>query len=173
MDALVGSKEEASTDTSYLLEDWKPVIGRRFSSKPRNIGYRNGQGKGKGEQTQHANASQQKNETIVHGCSAQVIDFSLTSDKANYYSHDPSPISPISLWVDQIRARYVSESCHDSPEEIDSFEPYNITWCINISNIFMTKMELVNPAMKYGNTWEVLDEPLVYEANWHPFQQMA
>ncbi len=96
-------------------------------------------------------------DTIVHGCSAWVIDLSLTSD-STYHITTPSPLF---LWADRLQARYVTVACQESPEEIDSFEPFYITWCLNIGDVFTSKMELIHPELQYGDSWEDLDEPLL------------
>ncbi len=147
--------------------------GRRRGDNNRSGGRghgknRNKRGRGGGRNYQQANASQEnsKHDAIVHGCSARVIDFSLTSDTSGYHNIAPSPIS---LWEERIKVRFLSESCYDSPEEIDSFEPYYVTWCINIADVFTSKMELVSPKSKYGNTWDDLDVPLVVLSDIIPF----
>jgi len=97
---------------------------------------------------------------------ACIIDLSLTSSDSTYHTVSPSPIS---LWADQLRSRYVTDDCQESPEEIVSFEPYYVTWCLNISDVFTSKMELVNPDLNYGDTWDDLDEPLVILSELEPF----
>lgn len=104
-------------------------------------------------------------DTIVHGCSAQVIDLSLTSD-STYHTTTPSPLF---LWADRLRARYVTVACEESPEEIDSFEPFYITWCLTIGDAFTSKMELIHPELQYGDSWEDLDEPLLILSELEPF----
>ncbi len=76
--------------------------GRRRGDNNRSGGRghgknRNQRGRGGGRNYQQANASQEnsKHDAIVHGCSARVIDFSLTSDTSGYHNIAPSPIS---LW---------------------------------------------------------------------------
>jgi len=64
---------------------------------------------------------------------------------------------------------FIGSECHDSPEEIDSFEPYYLTWCINIANVFVSKTELVPSELKYGDTWDDLDSPLVVLSELTPF----
>jgi len=68
---------------------------------------RGGRGRGKGRgrqtgrQTQRANQSQVQAEptTIVHGCSARVLELGTSSSSSTYHSTSPSPIS---LWADRI-----------------------------------------------------------------------
>jgi hypothetical protein len=51
-----------------------------------------GRGRGKGKQVQLANQSQAQPDTIVHGCSARVVDLSTTSSSTTYHSFNLSPI---------------------------------------------------------------------------------
>jgi hypothetical protein len=124
-------------------------------------------GRGGRRNLQQANALHDNSQpdTIVHGCSARIIDFPLTSD-ATYYSATPSPIL---LWANRLQARYITVACQESPEEIDSFEPFYITWCLNVADVFTSKMELVHPELQYGDTWEDLDEPLLILSELTPF----
>jgi hypothetical protein len=154
------------TKPKRQLANQASTNGRRGEHKGHRKNYRQGQGKEKGKPVQQANQSQAQPNTIVHGCSARVIDLSHTSDESEYHS---VALSPISLWEENIKARFLSESCHDSPEEIDSFEPYYITWCINIADVFTSKMELVPSELKYGDTWVDLDSPLVVLSELTPF----
>jgi hypothetical protein len=123
---------------------------------------KNQRGRGGGRSLQQANALQDnpQHDTIIHGCSARVVDVSLTC------AETPSPIY---LWADRLHNRYVTVACQESPEEIDSFEPFYITWCLNIADIFTSKMELVHPELQYGDTWEDLDEPLLIFSESEPF----
>jgi hypothetical protein len=128
---------------------------------------KNQRGHGGGGKLQQANVSHDNSQpdTIIHGCSARVVDLSLNS-ASTYYSVTPSPIS---LWTDRLPDRYITVSCQESPEEIDSFEPFYITWCLNVADVFNSKMELVNPELQYGDTWEDLDEPLLILSELEPF----
>ncbi|MFN9983091.1 MAG: hypothetical protein ACK53Y_24405, partial [bacterium] len=47
-----------------------------------------------------------------------------------------------------------------SPEDIDTFDPDFITWNLNISEVFTTKMELTDPKLIYGNNCGFLQEPI-------------
>jgi hypothetical protein len=83
---------------------------------------KNQRGRGGGRSLQQANTLQDnpQHDTIVNGCSARVVDLSLTCAETT---------SPIYLWADRLRNRYVTVACQESPEEIDTFEPFYITWC--------------------------------------------
>jgi hypothetical protein len=80
--------------------------GGRGQSQSRN---KNQRGRGGGGSLQQANASQnsqnnQQLDTIVHGCSARVVDLSLTgiesSTDSTYFSTTPSPMF---LWAERLR----------------------------------------------------------------------
>jgi len=124
-------------------------------------------GRGGGRTLQKANVSQDNTQpdTIVHSCSNWVVNLSLTSDSTH---HSPTP-SPLSLWADQLHAQYVTVACQESPEKIDSFKPFYITWCLNIGDVFMSEMELVHPELQYGDTWEDLDELVLILSELEPF----
>jgi hypothetical protein len=110
--------------------------GRQRGGRNRQSGP--GRGWGRGRKVQQANQSQAQPDpdTIVHGCSAIVVNLSTTLSSSTYHSVDPSPIH---LWAERICTRYVTADCQKSPEEIDSFEPFYVTWCLNIADIFYIK----------------------------------
>lgn len=71
--------------------------------KSRGRDYKNGPDKTRGKHQQD-NVSQSQPETVVHGCSAWVVNLSLTSE--DFTSHSALP-SPLSLWANRVRTRYL------------------------------------------------------------------
>jgi len=95
-----------------------------------------------------------------------VINF---DEETEYFSPDylerdktPGMTSPSALRLQFVLKTYIEGTENIiAPEDIDSFDPDFITWNLNITDVFTTKMELTDPALVYGDYFGSLQEPII------------
>jgi len=158
-------------------EPKKQQANHASSTGHRGGGHGPGRGNGRhrnkgrgGGKLQQANASTEKTqepEIVVHGCSARVINFDAKTETT------PDMSSPSALGLQFVLKNYIDGTDNVvSPEDIDTFDPDFITWNLNISEVFTTKMELTDPKLTYGNNCGFLQEPIIIIKHYDPLTSL-
>jgi len=96
-----------------------------------------------------------------------VINFDAKTDTT------PDMTSPSALCLQFVLKNYVDGTDNVvSPEDLDTFDPDFITWNLNISEVFTTKMELIDPKLTYGNNCGFLQEPIIIIKYYDPLTSL-
>jgi len=139
---------------SMISYDSRRRRGKQYSGKATH-----GPGKHRNQHSANTTTSSALPDTmIVHGCSVNVI----------HLDEWDTPPSPMSRWAEEIKCSFESNSCCKCPDDIDKFELFFVTWCLNVSETFNSKMELVNKQLQYGDSIYDLTEPLIVLSDLEP-----
>jgi len=118
-----------------------------------------------------------KQDDIVHGCSARVVEPAEDVAALEYYSPDfldqhrtADTTSPSAIHAHWLTLQYLQgQDISISPEDTNSFDPNFITWNLPVWDVFNTKTELTRPSLCYGGDYfGTLKEPIFILTHYDP-----